>query len=218
MIISKIFFDCTVLHLFPTQGCTSSVPVPSVSKPAEGDIAHNVDDPQDGHQEGSLLVADTYIEGIRHQIDKGQATATGKEQERHGQHHKTGHEQELVLLHGAEAATTVLLVIAASRSHRSVPCLGLHHHGPVLAPPRGGERSQQGPADAQVGDKPPSNQERPTPREVLYQELHCWGQDEGPDPTAGHGDPVCQRLPLVEIDANHSDGWRVTKGKPNTCR
>lgn len=56
-----------------------------VCQPAEGDVPHDVDDSQDGHEEGGVLEADASAQRVRHQVDEGQAAATGQEDEGYGQ-------------------------------------------------------------------------------------------------------------------------------------
>lgn len=86
-------------------GRTEPPVVPSVRQPAEGDVPHDVDDSQDGHEEGGLLVADSDAQSVGHQVDEGEAAATGQEQEGHGQAQEVRQQQETVLLTGQEAET-----------------------------------------------------------------------------------------------------------------
>ena len=44
--------------------------IPPVSKPSKRDIPKDVDDTQDGHEEGSLVVADPDVQCIWHQVDE----------------------------------------------------------------------------------------------------------------------------------------------------
>lgn len=77
--------------------------VPAVRQPAEGDVPHDVDDSQDGHEEGGVLVTDAGAQSIGHEVDEGEAAAAGQEQEGHGQEQEVRQQQEAVLLTGQEA-------------------------------------------------------------------------------------------------------------------
>lgn len=84
-------------------GNTQNSVVPAVRQPAEGDVPHDVDDPEDGHEEGGVLVAYASTQSIGHQVDKREAAAAGQEQEGHGQTQEVRQQQETVLLTGQEA-------------------------------------------------------------------------------------------------------------------
>lgn len=77
--------------------------IPPVRQPAEGDVPHDVDDSQDGHEEGSLLVAEPGSQTVGHQVDEGEAAAAGQQQEGHSQAQEVRQQQEMVLLAGQEA-------------------------------------------------------------------------------------------------------------------
>lgn len=77
--------------------------LPPVRQPAEGDVPDDVDDSQDGHEEGGLLVAESGSQTIRHQVDEGKAAAAGQQQEGHGQAQEVRQQQEMVLRGGQEA-------------------------------------------------------------------------------------------------------------------
>lgn len=81
------------------------VHIPPVCQPAKGDVPNNVDDSQDRHEEGGVLVAKPDIQAIRHQVDEGQATATSQQQEGHGQAQKFRHQQEAILLASQETGS-----------------------------------------------------------------------------------------------------------------
>ncbi|KAK5607856.1 hypothetical protein CRENBAI_010013 [Crenichthys baileyi] len=75
------------------------------SQPTKGDVPHNVDGSQDGHEQSCCLVADTNAHSIRHEIDKGQTAAAGQKEEGQSQTQKVWQEQEVVLRLGQEAGT-----------------------------------------------------------------------------------------------------------------
>lgn len=79
------------------------VHVPPVRQPAKGDVPNDVHDSQDGHEEGGLLVTKPDVQAVGHQVDEGQATATGQQQEGRGQAQELRHQQEAVLLASQEA-------------------------------------------------------------------------------------------------------------------
>lgn len=81
------------------------VNVPPVRQPAKGDVPNDVDDPQDRHEEGGVLVAKPGIQAVRHQVDKGQAAATSQQQEGHGQAQEFWHQQEAILLASQETGS-----------------------------------------------------------------------------------------------------------------
>lgn len=46
------------------------------------------------------------------------------------------------------------------------------------------QRPHQGTTDAQVGNKSSQDEQRSPPGVILYQQLDCWSQDEGPNATS----------------------------------
>lgn len=81
------------------------VHIPPVRQPAKGDVPNNVDDSQDRHKESGMLVPKPSIQAIRHQVDKGQATATSQQQEGHSQAQEFWHQQEAILLASQETGS-----------------------------------------------------------------------------------------------------------------
>lgn len=79
--------------------------VPLVCQPAKGDVSHDVDDSQNGHEEGGVLVADAGAQSVRYQIHERQAAAAGQEQEGHGQTQEVRLQQEGVLRSGEGEAS-----------------------------------------------------------------------------------------------------------------
>lgn len=53
-------------------------------------------------------MADSDAQSVGHQVDEGEAAATGQEQEGHGQAQEVRQQQETVLLTGQEAGTEAL--------------------------------------------------------------------------------------------------------------
>lgn len=76
--------------------------IPPVRQPAKGDVPYDVNDSQNGHEKGGVLVAKPDVQAVRHQVDEGQAAAAGQQQEGHGQAQEFWHQQEAVLLAGQE--------------------------------------------------------------------------------------------------------------------
>lgn len=74
-----------------------------VRQPAEGNVPHDVNDSQDGHEEGGVLVADADAQSVGHQVHEGEAAAAGQEQEGHGEPQEVRQQQEPELLTGQEA-------------------------------------------------------------------------------------------------------------------
>lgn len=75
---------------------------------------------------------------------------------------------------------------------------------------------EQGATHTEVGHKGTEDKQSPSPRVQLDEQLHHWRQHKGANATAGHGNAVCQGLPLAEVAAHHDDSWCVTESETQT--